>query len=128
MADELGRGQVLIGGLVGVLIGVVLVALSVFLVVRAPAGSPQVVLGGYLCVAVGMIALALASMALVPLLAGAGARGMVAAAFVGIALIGGCIAAWITWRARLPWLLGAVAPLAVIVALVKDLGRVRGQP
>lgn len=122
--EGMSRRQILRGGLVGLLVGVGLMALSTFFLV-APLEEPEQVLGVFLPLAVGLISAAFGLLALVPLFLGdtpQTARAL-AMALRGLAGLGTALASLGVVRGDVPWIAGVLAPLLVVVLLLKDAGR-----
>ncbi len=115
------RRTVFKGGLVGLGIGVALVALSLFFLGNRDA--PQETLGIFLPLAAGLVSLAMAVLALVPLRYGdtlERSPGIIAWWFRAVALLGLVITVLGVVVSELPWTAFALAPLAAIVALTRD--------
>lgn len=120
----MSRREVLRGGLVGLVVGLALMALSVFFLV-APLEEPEQVLGVFLPLAVGLISTAFGLLALLPLSLGdtPGTARTLALALRGVAVLGIALASLGVVRGDLPWIAGVLAPLLVVVLLLKDAGR-----
>jgi len=121
------RSAVARGGSVGLLLGGALVALALFFLLR-PLEAPEHALGIFLPLAGGLVAVGLGVLALGPLLLGDTprtaarlARVLQAWAVVGLALaVAGVL------RSDVPWTAGVLAPVAVVVLLLKDARRLSG--
>jgi len=119
---------VAVGAAVG---GAVLVALSVFLLTTVDEQAQNSV-GVFLTLAAGLVVLALSAVISSGLRHGKSAAGrqLLTGCWVGLALLGLLLTVAGILNASLPWTAFAIAPLLVVVALVKDIGRVRriGEP
>ncbi|PVG82273.1 hypothetical protein DDE18_12305 [Nocardioides gansuensis] len=117
---QVDRGKVARGGLVGAGIGVALLALSLFFLVRLEADTD--VLGVFLPLAAGLVTLGLGAIALLPLRLGdtPSTAGVVAWAFRGLALLGIAVTAAGVARGELPWIAFGLVPLLACAALAKD--------
>ena len=111
--------------------GAVLVALSFFLLTTVDEEAQNSV-GVFLTLAAGLLVLALAAVTFSGLRHGRSAAGrqLLTVCWVGLALLGLLLTMAGVLSAALPWTAFAIAPLLVVVALVKDIGRVRriGEP
>lgn len=117
---KIDRGKIARGGLLGAGIGVGLLALSLFFLVRLEA-DPDV-LGVFLPLTAALVALGLGTMALLPLRLGdtPATAGVVAWSFRGLAVLGIAVTAAGVARGELPWIAFALAPLVACAALLKD--------
>lgn len=126
---QVDRAAVRRGGLVGVLLGVALLALSLFFLVRGPQ-EPGEELGIFIPLAVALVCLGLGAMALLPLRLGdprfPGSRSpaAIATTFRVLGGLGVLLTAAGTLRSELPWTAFGLLPLLAAVGLVKDSGRV----
>lgn len=126
----MNRRSVLLGGLVGLFLGLVPLALALFFLVRGP-DEPSEALGIFLPLTVALVCLGLGALALLPLRHGdpreAGSRSpaVIATAFRAIGAVGIALTAAGAVRSELPWTAFALLPLLAAAALVKDSGRVR---
>lgn len=120
----MSRREVRRGGLLGLLVGGGLLGLSGFFLV-APLEEPEQVLGVFLPLAVGLVATGLGLLALLPLALGdaPGTASTMAWALRLLAVVGLVLAALGVLRAEVPWIAGVVAPLLVVVLVLKDAGR-----
>ncbi len=118
------RPQVLRAGLVSLLIGIALLALAGFFLV-VPLEEPEQILGAFLPLAVGLVTTGLGLLALLPLVLGDVPRTAAAMAWTlrGLAVLGVALTALGVVRGDVPWIAGAVAPLVVVVLMLKDAGR-----
>ncbi|EAQ00857.1 hypothetical protein JNB_11799 [Janibacter sp. HTCC2649] len=119
---------VAIGAAVG---GVLLVALSVFLQTTVD-DEAQNAVGVFITLAVGLVVLGLAAVIFSGLRHGKTAQGrqLLTVCWVGLALVGLILTVTGVLNSQPPWMAFAIVPLLVVVALVKDIGRVRriGEP
>ena len=124
------RAAVRRGGLVGAVLGVALLALSLFFLVRGPR-EPGEELGVFHPLAVALVCLGLGAMALLPLrygdprIPGSCSPAAIATTFRVLGGLGVLLTAAGTVRGELPWTASALLPLLVAAGLVKDSGRLR---
>ena len=117
------------GGLVGVALGVALLGLSLFFLVRGPE-EPGEELGVFLPLAVALVCLGLGAMALLPLrygdprVPGSRSPAVIATTFRVLGGLGVLLTAAGIVRSELPWTAFGLLPLLAAVGLVKDSGRV----
>jgi peptidoglycan/LPS O-acetylase OafA/YrhL len=117
------------GGLVGVALGVALLGLCVFFLVRGPE-EPSEELGVFLPLAVALVCLGLGAMALLPLrygdprVPGSRSPSAIATTFRALGGLGVLLTAAGLVRSELPWTAFGLLPLLASVGLVKDSGRV----
>jgi hypothetical protein len=117
------------GGLVGVVLGVALLGLSLFFLVRGPR-EPGEELGVFLPLAVALVCLGLGAMALLPLrygdprVPGSRSPAVIATTFRVLGGLGVLLTAAGIVRSELPWTAFGLLPLLAAVGLVKDSGRV----
>lgn len=114
---------VAIGALVG---GCALVAMSLFFLTTLDEEAQNAV-GVFLTLAVGLIVLGLSAVIFSGLRHGKSVAGrqMLTICWVALAILGLLVTIVGVLNAQLPWTAFAIAPLLVVVALVKDIGRVR---
>ena len=128
-APQVDRAAVRRGGLVGVGVGVALLALSLFFLVRGPQ-EPGEELGIFIPLAVALVCLGLGAMALLPLrlgdprVAGSRSPSAIATTFRALGGLGVLLTAAGVVRSELPWTAFGLLPLLAAVGLVKDSGRV----
>jgi len=106
------------------MVGGGLLGLAVFFLV-APLEEPEQVLGVFLPLAVGLVATGLGLLALLPLALGdaPATASTMAWALRLLAAVGLALAGLGVLRAEVPWMAGALAPLLVVVVVLKDAGR-----
>ncbi|NYD57088.1 drug/metabolite transporter (DMT)-like permease [Nocardioides marinisabuli] len=121
MPSPMSPVEVRRGGLVGILVALASLALAGFFLL-GPRDRPAEALGVFVPLAVGLVALALGTLALVPLWRGdrPGTARELAWALRGIAVLGVLCTGAALLTSDLPWSLGAVAPVLVALALLKD--------
>ncbi|PRY55637.1 hypothetical protein BCF74_12221 [Knoellia remsis] len=125
-AKPMGRWKaIVVAGGAG-LGGLLLLSLSGFLMTTVD-DEPQNSVGVFLTAAAGLIVLALAAVIGTGLRYGKSTRGRQAltTAWVGLGMTGLIFTMLGVLSARLPWTIFAIIPLLVVVALIKDIGRVR---
>lgn len=113
------------GGALGLGIGALLLALSLFFLLRG-FDAPGEVFGVFVPLTVALLALALGVMALVPLRYGDTTERsprLVATLLRLLGLLGLVVAALGYLRGELPWAAGAIIPLLVVAALLTSADR-----
>jgi hypothetical protein len=116
---------VLRGGLAGLAVGLLLLAVAVFFLVSG-FDEPDEVFGVFVPVSVAMLALSLAAMALVPLRLGDTpdrSPRVIARLLRGLAVLGVVVSALAAVRGELPYAAGVAIPVLVAAVLLVSAGR-----
>lgn len=119
------RGEVLRGGIAGLVVGLLLLAVAVFFLVSG-SDEPDEVFGVFVPVSVAMLALSLAAMALVPLRLGDTpdrSPRVITRLLRGLAVLGVVVSVLAAARGELPYAAGVALPVLVAAVLLVSAGR-----